>query len=82
MILFRIVSPPDLGIDDFEADPSVGVFLGFLAALGVAAGGWMAMREEGTSYRATGTGAGTAPPPPPPPPPPAGGPPAGGGPTV
>jgi hypothetical protein len=86
LVLFRIISPPDFGAGDFgldiDADRSIGVFLGFLAALGVAVGGWMAMQEEGAAVRTTGTGTGTGGTAPPPPPPPSSTPPAGGGPTV
>ena len=100
LVLFRIISPPDFGIPgsvdvgfgevDTGADTTreIGVFLGLLAALGVAAGGWMAMQEEGTSIgdarnqaRDRFGGGGGAPPPPgggtgtaaPPPAPPASG---------
>lgn len=64
LILFRIISPPDFGIPsnvdvgfgevDTGADTSrkIGVFLGLLSAIGVAAGGWLAMQEEGTSFGA------------------------------
>lgn len=55
LILIRIVFPPDFG--EFggvtiDATLEVGVFLGLLAALGIAYGGWRAMAEEGTSFRA------------------------------
>jgi hypothetical protein len=62
LIVFRIISPPDFGIPgsvdvgfgevDTGADTTreIGVFLGLLAAIGVAAGGWLAMQEEGTSF--------------------------------
>ena len=53
LILFRIISPPDFGASDFGVDldvgRSIGVFLGLIAAGGVAYGGWVAMQEEGTS---------------------------------
>lgn len=69
LILFRIISPPDGGAGDFGIDVgrSIGVFLGLIAASGVAAGGWLAMQEEGATFTDRPTG-GTAPPPPPPPP--------------
>jgi len=91
LILFRIISPPDFGASDFGVDidvgRSIGVFLGLLAAGGVAYGGWAAMQEEGTSFgdQVDRTPGGDPPPPPPPPPPaapPAGGPPAGGPPAA
>ncbi len=73
LILFRIISPPDFGLGEVaeafggEADVGrgIGVFLGLIAAAGVAAGGWLAMQEEGSSF--TGSTGDTAPPPPPPP---------------
>lgn len=74
-ILFRILSTP------YDLDRKYGVFLGLLAAAGVAYGGWKAMQEEGTSFsqqadrlqdRGPGgpggppsSGGGTPPPPPP-----------------
>jgi hypothetical protein len=89
LVLFRIISPPGFDIPDnsgIDVGRDFGVFLGFLAALGVAAGGYLAMQEEGTSFGDTadrfsgggGADRGTAPsarpaePPtaPPPPPPP------------
>jgi hypothetical protein len=72
LIAFRIISPPDGGAGDFGVDigRGIGVFLGLIAAGGVAAGGWMAMQEEGASFTDRPSG-GTAPPPPPPPAPPA-----------
>jgi hypothetical protein len=53
LILFRIVDPP--GIADFgglavDATLQVGVFLGLLAAAGIAYGGYTAMRQEGVSF--------------------------------
>jgi hypothetical protein len=78
LILFRIIDPPG------ETDREIGVWLGLLAAAGVAIGGWIAMQEEGTSFgdardqlgdRFGGRGGEPPPPPPttggqPPPPPP------------
>ena len=71
LIAFRIISPPDGGADEFGVDigRGIGVFLGLIAAGGVAAGGWMAMQEEGASFtEPPDRDRGTAPPPPPPPP--------------
>jgi hypothetical protein len=71
LVVFRIISPPDGGADEFGVDigRGIGVFLGLIAAGGVAAGGWMAMQEEGASFtEAPDRDRGTAPPPPPPPP--------------
>jgi len=67
-ILYRLIDPP------FDADREFGVFLGLIAAAGIAYGGWVAMQEEGTSFSdqadRIGGDRGDAPPPPPPPPPP------------
>jgi uncharacterized membrane protein YhaH (DUF805 family) len=82
LILYRIVSPPDFGSFGgvtVEATRKFGIFLGLLAAAGIAYGGYSAMREEGATFggeadRLGGGGqppAGGPPPPPPPPPPPA-----------
>jgi hypothetical protein len=52
LVLFRILFTPDfeaLGVE-LETSRSIGVFLGFLAAAGVAAGGYLAMEEEGTTF--------------------------------
>jgi hypothetical protein len=86
LILFRIVDPPtfaSFGGVSADATLSVGIFLGLISAVGVAFGGYSAMREEGITFGDTadhlsGGGRGTAPPPPPsqppsssaPPPPP------------
>ena len=89
LILFRIVDTPGGGsVPGLSVDvsPAVGIFLGLLAAAGIAYGGYRAMQEEGASFGGTadrlsgGAGgspsAGPPPPPsspPPPPPPPASG---------
>jgi len=87
LILFRIVDPPTFGSFggvSVDATLNVGIFLGLLAAAGIAYGGYSAMREEGMTFGdaadrlSGGPGANTAPPPaqppsssaPPPPPPP------------
>jgi uncharacterized membrane protein YhaH (DUF805 family) len=72
LILYRIVSPPDSGFEGVSVDPTVGIFLGLIAAAGIAYGGYRAMQEEGTSFgdvgdRLSGGGQGPTPPPPPPP---------------
>ena len=69
LIAFRIISPPDGGAGDFGVDVGrgIGVFLGLIAAGGVAAGGWLAMQEEGSSFAGPSGGAAAPPPPPPPP---------------
>jgi hypothetical protein len=87
LILYRIVFPPDFGSFggvSVDATLRFGIFLGLLAAAGIAYGGYSAMREEGATFggeadRLSGGGggqppAGGPPPPssqqPPPPPPP------------
>jgi uncharacterized membrane protein YhaH (DUF805 family) len=87
LILYRIISPPDAGSFpgvSVDVSPSIGAFLGLIAAAGIAYGSYRAMQEEGTSFgeigdnlsNRGGPGAGTpsqqppsATPPPPPPPP-------------
>jgi hypothetical protein len=82
LILYRIIDTPyDLGRDFW-------VWVGLIAAAGIAYGGWASMQEEGTTFggqadrlqeRFGGEGGDEPPPPPPPaespPPPPAGSPP-------
>ncbi len=83
LILYRIVSPPDFGSFggvSVDATLKFGIFLGLIAAAGIAYGGYSAMREEGATFGGEadrlsggpgqGPGkppAGGAPPPPPPP---------------
>lgn len=54
LVLIRIISPPDLGAGQFadvaDIGRQIGVFLGLLAAAGIAYGGWTAMQEENTSF--------------------------------
>jgi hypothetical protein len=52
LILYRIVFPPDFGIPGVAVDTTLrlGIFLGLLAATGIAYGGWSAMREEGLTF--------------------------------
>jgi magnesium-transporting ATPase (P-type) len=74
LILFRIIDPPSSGDipDGFDISISrkIGVFLGLIAAGGIAYGGWRAMEEEGTSFQHQAEqvqrGGGEPPPPPPP----------------
>jgi len=79
LVLFRVVFPPDFGTFggvSVDATLSFGVFLGLIAAAGIAYGGYRAMQEEGTTFSGTAdklSGPGDPPPPPsstPPPPPP------------
>ena len=83
LILFRIVDPPSFGsFGGVSVDGTVefGIFLGLIAAAGIAYGGYLAMKEEGASFgdtadRLSGGGPAATPPPPgrqppaPPPPP-------------
>jgi hypothetical protein len=64
LILYRIIDPPG------EADRKFWVFLGLIAAAGIAYGAWRAMQEEGTTFggEADRVRGGGEPPPPPPPP--------------
>jgi hypothetical protein len=53
LILFRILDPPGfgtLGGVSVNATPKLGVFLGLLAAAGIAYGGYRAMGERGSSF--------------------------------
>lgn len=80
LILYRIVFPPDFGSFggvSVDATLKFGIFLGLLAAVGIAYGGYSAMREEGVTFGGEAdrlSGGGPPPPPPsqqqPPPPPP------------
>ncbi len=80
LILYRIVFPPEFGSFGgvtVDATLKFGIFLGLLAAAGIAYGGWSAMREEGATFGDQAdrlSGGGGQPPAggPPPPPPPAG----------
>jgi len=88
-VIISVISPPDFGVNvsgtGVDHERKIGVWLGLLAVIGVTAGGFLAMQEEGTSFAgeadrfrggpgggAGGPGAGPPPPPPPPtqPPPP------------
>jgi uncharacterized membrane protein YhaH (DUF805 family) len=83
LILYRIVDTPgggSFGGVSVETTLKFGIFLGLLAAAGIAYGGYSAMREEGMTFGdvgdqlSGGPGGGHQPPaggPPPPPPPPA-----------
>jgi hypothetical protein len=81
LILYRIVFPPDFGSFggvSVDATLKFGIFLGLVAAAGIAYGGYSAMREEGATFggeadRLSSGGSGQPPaggPPPPPSPPP------------
>ncbi|MGE5282625.1 MAG: hypothetical protein ACM3N0_09965 [Chloroflexota bacterium] len=76
LILYRIVDPPgggSFGGVSVDTTLEVGIFLGLLSAIGIAYGGYSAMREEGVTFgdaadRLGGGGHGGGAPPPPPPP--------------
>ena len=46
LILFRLIFPPDFGVDGFDVGRKFGIFLGLLAAAGIAFGGYTAMNER------------------------------------
>ncbi len=46
IVLFRLLVPPDGGLDGIDVGREIGVFLGLLAAAGVAFGGYMASNEH------------------------------------
>jgi hypothetical protein len=55
LILIRMISPPELapsGLEGAQFDTSLQlpIFVAFVAALGIAYGGWRAMGQEGTSF--------------------------------
>jgi uncharacterized membrane protein YhaH (DUF805 family) len=50
LILYRIISPPSSDFSGISVDPAVGIFLGLIAAAGIAFGGYKAMQEEGASF--------------------------------
>jgi hypothetical protein len=81
IVVISIISPPNIaGVDlpeGIDKTRKIGVWLGLLASIGVAYGGWRAMQEEGASfsgqadrYRGPDEGPGAPPPqssaPPPP----------------
>jgi hypothetical protein len=54
LILYRIISPPDSGFSEVDVSPAFGIFLGLIAAAGIAYGGYRAMQEEGASFSEIG----------------------------
>ena len=58
LIIYRLIDPPGGGDipDGFDISISrdIGVFLGLIASAGIAYGGFLAMQEEGTSFRDQG----------------------------
>ncbi|MQA73521.1 MAG: hypothetical protein GEU88_04085 [Solirubrobacterales bacterium] len=79
LVLYRLIDPPGEG----DIGREFWLYIGLLAAAGIAYGGWRAMQEEGTSFGAQSDrlqdrmGGGS-----PPPPPSEGRPPASGGPAA
>jgi hypothetical protein len=70
LILYRIINPPDFdsfGGVEIDTTLKLGIFLGLLTALGIAYGGYSAMREEGATFGDAAdrlsSGGGAAPPP-------------------
>jgi hypothetical protein len=57
VVLIHIIAPP--GVGDVDLDPEFGVWIGLLASIAVAIGGYMSVQEEG------GADSYGAPPPPP-----------------
>jgi len=53
LILYRIVNPPGedgVAATGVDVGPALGIFLGLIAAAGIAYGGYRAMQEEGLSF--------------------------------
>jgi hypothetical protein len=79
LILFRLIDTPgetgSFGGIDFDVTRKIGIFLGLIAAGGVAFGGYTQMNEPARGAAPRTPASGGAAPPPPPAPPPAGGPP-------
>jgi hypothetical protein len=60
-VLIRVISIPDEGAGNLpgvDVGRSFGVFLAFIAAAGVAVGGWLTWNEEGKPKPGAATGAG------------------------
>jgi hypothetical protein len=66
LILYRIIDPPgggDYGGVSVDTTLKFGIFLGLLAAAGIAYGGYSAMREEGITFGDAADRLGGGPPP-------------------
>lgn len=52
LILYRMIDPPGFGVPGVSVDTTLrlGIFLGLVAAAGIAYGGYSAMREEGLTF--------------------------------
>lgn len=57
VVLIHIISPPgvDIGNGSIDLDPEFGVWLGLVATIVIAAGGYRAMQEEGVSFGSAGS---------------------------
>jgi hypothetical protein len=47
VVLIHIIAPP--GVGNVDLDPEFGVFVGLLASIAVAAGGYLSLQEEGAA---------------------------------
>jgi hypothetical protein len=72
VLLIYLISPPDLMFvrEEVELDRDIGIWLGLIAAAGIAVGGYLAMQEEGITFAdqadgLRGGGPGAGPPQPP-----------------
>jgi uncharacterized membrane protein YhaH (DUF805 family) len=58
LILYRIIDTPGQSVSgggvSVDVNPALGIFLGLIAAVGIAYGGYRAMQEEGTSFGEVG----------------------------
>jgi len=54
LVLIKIIDPPgdggELASVSIDITRQLGVWLGLIASAGVAAGGWLSMKDEGTSF--------------------------------
>jgi hypothetical protein len=72
LIAFRIIDPPGFGTFggvSVDATLEFGIFLGLIAAAGIAYGGYRGMQEEGSTFSGTADKLSSGPSDPPPPPP-------------
>ena len=53
LVLIRIISPPDFGVDVSGIDHTrkIGAFIGLISAAVLTYGAWRTMQEEGTSFQ-------------------------------
>ena len=64
LVLYRIVEPPgqgDISGLPIHAEPMLGIYLGLIAAAGIAAGGYLAMGRRGSSFARTADALATKP---------------------